>query len=115
MLIYGASGAVGTFAVQLAKYHFGAEVVAVCSASNLELVKSLGADKSIDYTLEDFSQSSARYDVVFDAVGKVSAARAEKVLEKTGIYLNVHKASGGADKGHKKGNVVITLEHSKIS
>jgi len=84
--IYGASGGVGTAAVQLAKY-FGAEVTGVCSTANLDLVKSLGADKVIDYTIEDFAKPTT-YDVVFDTVGKSGFLRSMKSLKKKGVYLS---------------------------
>lgn len=86
ILIYGASGALGTAAVQLAK-HFGAEVTGVCSTANLEMVKSLGADKVIDYTRTDFSEGDATYDVIYDTVGKVDVARCKKVLAADGRCL----------------------------
>ncbi len=96
VLIYGASGAVGTNAVQIAR-HFGADVTGVCSTTNLELVGSLGADHVIDYTQEDFAQRDETYDVFFDAVGKLSSSQGKKVLRKTGVYLNVHTSSGGRE------------------
>jgi len=86
VLIYGASGAVGTAAVQLAKT-FGAEVTAVCSTTNVELVESLGADKVIDYTKEDFSNSDEKYDVIFDTVGKSNFTDCIKSLTPTGCLL----------------------------
>ena len=98
VLIYGASGAVGSCAVQLAKHHFEADVIGVCSAANVELVKSLGADRVVDYTREDFTHRGETYDVIFDAVGKLSAEHGKKALKPGGIYLNVHKDSGNGEK-----------------
>jgi len=92
-LIYGASGSVGTYAVQLAR-HLGAEVTGVCSGANIEMVRSLGADMVIDYTQDDFTQTGETYDIVFDAVDKFPASRGKKALKKTGIYLNVARDSG---------------------
>ncbi|UCC88047.1 MAG: NAD(P)-dependent alcohol dehydrogenase, partial [Anaerolineales bacterium] len=179
VLINGASGSVGTFAVQLAKY-FGAEVTGVCSTTNVELVKSLGADKVIDYTQQDFTQTGETYDIILDTVvGKTSFSGCRNSLKANGLYLAVAGGlkeliqmlwtsaigslpgrqtgqkvifGGGlaserkesllflkelieegklaavidrtypleqiveahryVDKGHKKGNVVITLEHN---
>jgi NADPH:quinone reductase-like Zn-dependent oxidoreductase len=169
VLIYGASGALGTYAVQLAKY-FGAEVTGVCSTTNLEMVESLGADSVIDYTKEDFTKSGQTYDVIFDAVGKSSFSHCKSSLKNNGVYIlstptlafilqmiwtsmvgskkalfvvpkptaedliflkelieagkikpvidrlypleKIAEAHRYVDKGHKKGNVVITVEHN---
>lgn len=148
VLIYGASGSVGTYAVQLGKA-FGAAVTAVCSTVNLETVRSLGAEAVIDYTREDVAQHGETYDVVFDAVDKLPSSRSRPLLKATGVYLNVRRDSGDernlkpddllflkelieagklravidrcypleqvveahryVDRGHKKGNVVITV------
>ena len=86
MLIYGASGAIGTAGVQLAKY-FEADVTAVCNTKNVELVRSLGADRVIDYTQEDFTKNGETYDVIFDAVGKHSFKRSKGSLKPGGVYV----------------------------
>jgi NADPH:quinone reductase-like Zn-dependent oxidoreductase len=85
VVVYGASGSTGTAAVQLAAY-FGADVTAVCNTKNLELVKSLGADRVIDYTKEDFTQNGETYDAIFDAVGKLSFGRVKGSLNPSGVY-----------------------------
>jgi NADPH:quinone reductase-like Zn-dependent oxidoreductase len=103
VLVFGASGAIGTAGVQLAK-HFGADVTAVCSTKNLDLVTSLGADRVIDYTQEDFTRNGETYDVIFDAVGKHSFSRCRGSLKPGGIYL--------ATDGFR--NLVLTLWTSRI-
>jgi NADPH:quinone reductase-like Zn-dependent oxidoreductase len=94
VLIYGASGSIGTYAIQIAK-HFGAEVTAVCSTANLELVKSLGADKVVDYIKQDFTQSGETYDVIFDTVGKIERSKRRKSLAKNGTFHNAVSLKGG--------------------
>jgi len=93
VLIYGASGSVGVFAVQLAKY-FGANVTAVCSTTNVDLVKSLGADNVVDYTREDFTKTDARFDIIFDAVGKTSKSACKNLLKPKGKYITVFGSPG---------------------
>lgn len=88
VLIYGASGSVGTYAVQLAKY-YGADVSGVCSTSNFELVKYLGADKVIDYAKEDFTKNGQVYDIIFDAVGRTSFFHCKDSLKNRGTYITV--------------------------
>jgi NADPH:quinone reductase-like Zn-dependent oxidoreductase len=99
VLIYGASGALGVYAVQLAKY-FDAEVTGVCSTSNIEKVKALGADFVFDYTKEDFSKSGKKYDIIFDTVGKSPFSGSVRSLKKNGYYLRaVHMSLGAIFKG----------------
>ena len=86
VLIFGASGGIGIYAVQLAKY-YGAEVTGVCSTPKLEMVKSLGADKVIDYMKEDFTKNAHTYDIIFDTVGKTSVSRSLRSLEEKGLYI----------------------------
>ena len=148
VLVFGASGATGTFALQLAK-HFGAHVTGVCSTANVELVKSLGAEAVIDYTQEDFTHRPGRYDLIFDAVGKRYSAKVpcQKALAPNGRFISVDdgtpklevdmlvrlkelieagqlkpvmdriypleqvaEAHRYVETGHKRGNVVVSLE-----
>lgn len=89
VLIYGASGSIGTFAIQLAKY-FGAEVTTVCSTNNIDLVKSIGADKTVDYIKEDYTILDEKFDIIFDAVGKIKKSIAQNLLKPTGQYVSVN-------------------------
>jgi NADPH:quinone reductase-like Zn-dependent oxidoreductase len=92
-LIYGASGSTGTYAVQLAR-HFGAEVTAVCSAGNFELAHALGAEHTIDYRTEDFTERPERYDFIFDAVGKIPGSQRKKALAPGGTFATITKGGG---------------------
>ena len=107
VLIIGASGSVGTYAVQLAK-HFGAEVTGVCSMRNFELVKSLGADQAIDYTAEDFTARGDRYNLIFDAVGKSSPSKCKDALAPSGSYLSITK--GGPSERERARDLVHLKE-----
>ena len=92
ILIYGASGSVGTYAIQLGKY-FGAQVTGVCSTANLDMVKSLGADHVIDYTKEEVSSRAERYDYIFDTVGKFPKSKASNLLAPNGTYVTIARLS----------------------
>lgn len=87
VLVYGASGSLGTYGVQLAK-QYGGEVTAVCRSSNFELVKTLGADHTIDYTIEDFTARGEQYDLIFDSVGKISKSRCKNSLSNKGKFIS---------------------------
>jgi NADPH:quinone reductase-like Zn-dependent oxidoreductase len=114
VLIYGASGSVGTYALQIAR-HFGAEVTGVCSTVNIQLVKSLGAVTVVDYTREDFTETGKTYDLVFDAVGKLLPSLGKKSLKKTGIYLNVLKDSGRREKRDELIFIKNLVEKGKLN
>jgi NADPH:quinone reductase-like Zn-dependent oxidoreductase len=107
VLINGASGGVGTFAVQIAK-SMGAEVTAVCSTRNVELVRSLGADHVVDYTRDDYTSVDARYDVILDNVGNRSLAENRRVLESDGRYVLI--GGGGPEAGKWIGPLVKPLQ-----
>ncbi len=92
ILIYGASGSVGTYAVQIAK-HFGATVTGVCSAANVDMVKSLGASRVIDYTQQDFIESGQAYDLIFDAVGKLDTKAGKRVLKPGGNLVSIQTST----------------------
>ncbi len=93
VLVYGASGSVGSYAVQLARHHFGAQVTGVCSTANVELVQSLGAGQVIDYTKEEVAKNGQVYDVIFDAVGKFPSAQRKSVLKETGAFLTIQSTT----------------------
>src|SRR5207245_959036 len=107
ILIYGASGSIGTAAVQLAR-HLGADVTAVCTKKSFDLVRSLGAGNVIDYTQEDFTENAQTYDVIFDSVGYVSFSRCRRSLKRGGVYVatdhlqNLVLALWTARIGHKR-------------
>ena len=105
ILIYGASGSVGTYAIQLARF-FGAEVTGVCSTANLEMVKSLGADHVIDYTKEDFSSRAERYDIIFDTVAKFPRSKTSKALKPNGTYVTIARL----DSKESMGNLIFIRE-----
>jgi len=112
VLVYGASGSVGTYAVQLARHYFAAEVTGVCSTKNIDLIKDLGATTVIDYTATDFTQSDQTYDVVFDAVGKISRADVKKILNKNGSFLSVRSMTKETEESLLK--LVNLFEAGKI-
>jgi NADPH:quinone reductase-like Zn-dependent oxidoreductase len=93
-MVYGATGAIGSAAVQLLKY-FGTEVTAICNTPNMDLVRSLGADQVIDYTNEDFTKTNQRYDFIFDAVGKSSFGACRKLLKENGVYISTEPGKNG--------------------
>jgi NADPH:quinone reductase-like Zn-dependent oxidoreductase len=103
ILVFGASGSIGTAGVQLAK-HFGAHVTAVCNTQNVELVRSLGADEVIDYLKDDFTENRGSYDVIFDAVGRHSFRRCKRALKPGGVYLPTDGLR----------NVALWLLHKKV-
>ena len=106
VLVNGASGSTGSAAVQIGKY-LGAEVTGVCSTKNFEVVKSIGADHVIDYTKEDFTMSGEQYDFIFDAVGKTSKSKCEKILTPNGIFASIMKG-GGSSK--QRAQDILTLK-----
>jgi len=113
VLINGAGGTIGTFAVQLAK-NFGAEVTGIDSTNKLDILRSIGADHVIDYTQEDFTKSGETYDFILDIVGKISSPRGKKSLKTTGIYLNVRKGSGVTPKTEDLLFIKELIESGKI-